>query len=68
MGPRRLGQRQPLSLLPTVPLAAPLVVGLRRALLWGGCRIRGRISCGGKAALLLACQALSLVIGQGVTR
>jgi len=65
MGPR---QRQSLSLLPMVPLAAPLVVGLRRGLLWGGCRIPGPLSCRGKAALLLACQALSPVIGQGVAR
>jgi hypothetical protein len=54
MGPRRLGERQSLSLLPMVPLAATLVVGLQAGLLWRRCRIPGPIFCGGKAALLLA--------------
>jgi len=71
-------QRQSLSLLPMVPLAAPLVVGLRveplsrrcriPGPLWGRCPIPRSISCRGKAALLLACQALSPVIGQRVAR
>ena len=68
MGPRRLGQRQSLSLLPMVSLAAPLVVGLRARPLWRRCPISRPISCRGKAALLLACQALSLVMGRRVAR
>jgi hypothetical protein len=54
---------QSLPLLPVVPLAASLVVGLRTEPLWRGCRTPGPISCGGKAALLLACQALSPMAG-----
>jgi hypothetical protein len=59
-------QRQSLSLLPMVPLAASLVVGLRAEPLSRRCRIPGRVSCGGEVALLLACQALSQVIGRCV--
>jgi hypothetical protein len=51
-----------------VPVAAPLVVGLRPEPLSRRCRIPGRVSCGGEVALLLACQALSLVVGQGMAR
>jgi len=68
MGPMGCRQRQSLSLLPMVSLAAPRVVGLRAEPLWRGCPIPRFISCGGKAALPLACQALSLVIGQRVAR
>ena len=63
-----MGERQSLSLLPMVPLAAAPVVGLHAGLLRRRCRIPGPISCGGKTVLLLACQALSLVTGQSLAR
>ena len=62
------GRGQYLSFLPVVPLAAPLVVGLRPGTLSASCRIPGPISWGGRAALLLACQALSVVVGHRVAR
>ena len=65
MGSRQ-GQSPPL--LPVVPLAASLVVGLRAENIWRGCRTPRPISCGGKAALLLACQALSPVTAERVAR
>jgi hypothetical protein len=54
MGPRRLGERQSLSLLPMVPLATPLVVGVRAEFLWHRCQTPRPIFCGSKVALLLA--------------
>jgi hypothetical protein len=63
MGSMGCRQGQSLPLLPVVPLATPLVVGLRSEPLWRWCRASGPLPCGGKAALLLACQALSPVAG-----
>jgi hypothetical protein len=68
MGPMGSRSRQSLSLLPMVPLAAPLVVGLRAGRPWPRRRIPGPISSGGEAVPLLACQALSLVTGHHVAR
>jgi hypothetical protein len=68
MGPLGSRQRQSLPLLQTVPLATPLVVGLRAEPLYGGCGTLGVASCSAKTALLLACGALSPVTAERPAR
>ena len=66
MGPMGSRQGQSLPLLPVVPLAASLVVGLRAENIWRGCR--RPIPCAGEAILLLACQALFPVTAERPAR